>query len=330
MNSGRYFGGRSLATTALAGATLATFCGPVYAQGTGATSVEEIVVTGSRIRRPDPATPAPVVVVNQQALIDRGFVQVGQALNEATSIGRSLPIRPSDGSSNTSGGGEQVPSLFGLGAGRTLTLVNGRRFVSTASGFGVPGALSGSTNDSVVDTNVIPTGLLNRVEIVQGAGAAVYGSDAMGGVINYILRDDFEGLEIDGQYGRSSEDDYPVENARVTWGVNFAERGNVALNVEWSRTDSLLTEDRPRSALGRVTSANPADTGPNDGRPSVAEVLDCAFLGIQHPGRVVCTAGPHGVPDAGVHHHERRSLQPDHGRRHSGPVQRRRYGAHRL
>src|SRR5262245_27649483 len=193
MSSGPY--GQSFVTTVLAGATVAAFFGTVQAQDTGAaTGVEEIVVTGSRIRRADTETPAPIRVIDQQALTDRGFVQVGQALNETTSINRSLPIRPSDGSGNTSGGGEQVPALFGLGAGRTLTLVNGRRFVSTASGFGVPGALQGSTNDSVVDTNTIPVGLLQRVEIVQGAGAAIYGSDAMAGVINYVLRENFEGL----------------------------------------------------------------------------------------------------------------------------------------
>src|SRR5687767_14357462 len=145
------FGGeRSWAWPLLAGATFVALSNPAEAQNVSETSVEEVLVTGSRIRRADPGTPAPITVVDQQAITDRGFVQVGQALNETTAIGRSLPIRPSDGSSNTSGGGEQVPSLFGLGAGRTLTLVNGRRFVSTASGFGVPGVLQGSTNDSVV------------------------------------------------------------------------------------------------------------------------------------------------------------------------------------
>jgi iron complex outermembrane receptor protein len=269
---------------------------PAHAQTPSDASVEEVVVTGSRIRRVDPGTPAPITVVDQQAITDRGFVQVGQALNETTSIGRALPIRPSDGSSNTAGGGEQVPSLFGLGAGRTLTLVNGRRFVSTASGFGVPGVLQGSTNDSVVDTNVIPVGLLSRIEIVQGGGAAVYGSDAMGGVINYILRDDFEGIEVDAQYGRAFEGDFPVANARATWGMNFADAGNIAVNVEWSKTDQLLTEDRPRSALGRVTSANAADTGPNDGIPSVREVFDARFWEFSHNGVLFAPPNPASFP----------------------------------
>ena len=292
--------GYRLAPPLLAGVSLVTLPGPAHAQSTeGASSsqrIEEIVITGSRIRRSDPSSPAPITVVSQQALTDRGFVQVGQALNEATALGRALPIRPSDGSDNTSGGGEQVPSLFGLGAGRTLTLVNGRRFVSTASGFGVPGALSGSTNDSVVDTNVIPTGLLSRIEIVQGAGAAVYGSDAMGGVINYILRQDFEGFEVDGQYGRSFQNDYPVSNARATWGMNIGDRGNIAVNVEWSRTEPLMNEDRKRSALGRVTSSNPANTSNTDGIASIAEVLDARFWEFNTNGVLFAPPDPTGFP----------------------------------
>jgi iron complex outermembrane receptor protein len=296
MNSGQRPG--AWAGMTMTGIGLICGSGAVHAQSTAtsATSVEEITVTGSRIRRPEATTAAPTTVIDSQALTERGFVQLGQALNEATAITPSAPIRPSDGSSTTAGGGEQLPALFGLGAGRTLTLVNGRRFISTASGFGVPGVLEGGTNDSVVDTNVIPVGLLQRVEIVQGAGAAVYGSDAMGGVVNYILREDFEGLEVDAQYGRSSYDDYPVSNARVTWGTNFAEHGNVAVNVEWSKTEPLLTGDRPLSKLGRVTSANPLDTGPNDGIPQVTPVLDARFWEFNTTGVLFAPPNPAAFP----------------------------------
>jgi outer membrane receptor protein involved in Fe transport len=267
---------------------------PALAQSDSA--LGEVVVTGSRIRRDASATDtaAPMLVIDQQQLVDRGFVQVGQVLNESTSVVPSQPLTPFNGAS--SGGGEQVPALFGLGPGRTLTLVNGRRFVSTASGFGVPGALSGSTNDSVVDTNVIPTGLLRRVEIVQGGGAAIYGSDAMGGVINYVLRDDFEGLELDAQYGETSRGDYPLANARVTWGSNFAGRGNVAVNVEWSESDPLFNTDRSRSRLARVTMANPADTGPNDGISSLIPVFDARFWEFNYNGVLFAPPNPVAFP----------------------------------
>lgn len=269
-----------------------------HAQSAEPASVEEIVVTGSRIRRETSLTEtsAPVNVIDRDSLIDRGFVQVGQALNETTSSVPSQPITEFDGTS--SGGGEQAPALFGLGAGRTLTLVNGRRFVSTASSFGVPGALQGSTNDAVVDTNIIPTGLLRRIEIVQGGGAAVYGSDAIGGVVNYVLRDDFEGLELDAQYGETSRGDYPTPTGRFTWGKNFGDRGNIALNAEWSKTDPLFANDRPTSALGRTTAANPADTGPNDGISATAPIFDSSFWEFSDAGVLfyipspVCQSSP--------------------------------------
>lgn len=251
--------------------------------------IEEIVITGSRIRRSDVTTAAPVSIIDSQAMTDRGFIQVGDILNELTANSPSRPLSPFDGSS--SGLAEQYPALLGLGPGRTLTLVNGRRFVSSSSSFG-----AGVTNDSVVDTNLIPTGLLDRVEVVQGGGAAVYGSDAMGGVVNYILRDDFEGLELDAQGGISSRSDYETYNGRITWGTNF-DRGNIAANVEWSRTEPLLPADRPESSLGWVSSANPADTGPNDGIPSVASVFDARFWEFNANGILFAPPNPTAFPN---------------------------------
>jgi outer membrane receptor protein involved in Fe transport len=287
---------RFLIAAALGAGATATLLPSGSALAESQDSLQPVVVTGSRIRRDASATDtaAPMLVIDQQQLVDRGFVQVGQVLNESTSVVPSQPLTPFNGAS--SGGGEQVPALFGLGPGRTLTLVNGRRFVSTASGFGVPGSLSGATNDSVVDTNIMPTGLLQRVEIVQGGGAAVYGSDAMGGVINYVLRDDFEGLEFDARYGQTDRGDYPVMNGRITWGTNFAERGNVALNLEWSKTEPLYSTERPRSALARVTMSNPADTGPSDGISSLVPVFDARFWEFNYNGVLFAPPSPVAFP----------------------------------
>ncbi len=202
-------------------------------------------------------------------------------MNETTANTPARPLSPLNGES--SGGGEQYPALFGLGAGRTLTLVNGRRYVTSSGSFSSAG-FGSSTNDSVVDTNMIPIGLLKSVEIVQGGGAAVYGSDAMGGVINYIFKDDFEGLEFDAQYGQSSRGDYESPSARVTWGMNFADRGNVAVNVEWSRTEPLYPTDRQHATRALVSTANPANSGNNDGRPSVLPVVDPHFWEFNESG----------------------------------------------
>lgn len=250
--------------------------------------IEAIVVTGSRIRRAETETAAPIVTIDDQALTDRGYVSAAGALNQVTSNVPALNLSPADGSA--SGPGQQFPNLFGLGPGRTLTLVNGRRFVTSSSGLGA----------SQVDANVIPVGLIERVEIVQAGGAVVYGSDAIAGVVNYILKDDFEGVELDAQAGRSSYDDYPVYSLRATAGTNFAEdRGNVAVNVEWSETEPLAFADRPRGDLSRITATNSADTGPNDGIPSVREVLDARFWEFNNNGVIFTIPAPVPLPPCG-------------------------------
>lgn len=246
--------------------------------------VEEIVVTGSRIRRAETTTEAPVTVIDAQTITDRGFVSAGQALNEMTAIVPSFP--QADGSGTSSGSGQQFPNLFGLGPGRTLTLVNGRRFVTSSQGLG----------DRVVDTNIIPTGLIERVDIVQAGGAAVYGSDAIAGVVNYVLKDNFDGLEFDAYYGISSREDYPQSSLRLTGGKNFMDgRGNVSVNLEWSKTDSLLNYDRPITNLGRLTATNPANTGPSDGIPAVTEVFNARFWEFNYNGLLFSPA-PAPVP----------------------------------
>lgn len=243
--------------------------------------VGEIVVTGTRIRRADTSTSAPLVAVDREVLNERGYVQAGQALNQNTSVVPSTPM--ADGSGAQSGGGQQFPNLFGLGAGRTLTLVNGRRFVTTAQGMG----------DRVVDTNIIPVGLLKRVDVVQAGGAAVYGSDAIAGVINYVLRDDFDGLELDAQYGLSWRGDYPQSSLRLTAGRNFLDgRANLAGSIEWSESDSLLSYDRPISNLARLTTSNSADTGPNDGIPALKEILHGRFWPFNYNGVIYTTPAP--------------------------------------
>lgn len=254
------------------------------ADAADAVTLDQVTVTGSRIRRADPTTPSPLTTITPESMTDRGFVQVGQALNDMTANSPLMPITPGDGSS--SGSGLQYPNLFGLGAGRTLTLVNGRRFVTSGNGM----------QGNMVDTNMIPTGLLQAVEIVQGGGAAVYGSDAIAGVVNYVLRQNFEGLEFDGQVGLSDKGDYQTERLRLTWGTNFADgRGNVAVNLEHSGSEPLPGSAREAFARSRVTVSNPADTGPNDGIPSRMEVIPASFWPFSYGGVIFNNPGP--LPD---------------------------------
>ncbi len=281
--------GRLFASTMMGGLALAATMSaqPVWAQDADV-ALEEIVVTGSRIRRADTETSAPVAVISAQTLTDRGVVQVGDMLNQISSNAPSFAV--SDGSGSAAGNGQQFVNLFGLGAGRTLTLVNGRRMVTTSQSRSVAG-VSG-LGDRVVDTNIIPVGLIERVDVVQAGGAAVYGSDAIAGVVNFVLRDNFEGVELDAQYGISSRDDYPKQSLRGTFGKNFLDdRANLAVDLEWSKTESLLDYDRPRSNLGRVTISNPRNKTPNDGIPSVIENLNTRFVTFNANG-VISRAGP--------------------------------------
>jgi len=241
----------------------------------------QIVITGSRIRRASTDTSAPEVSVDKQSLVDRGYTSAAQALNDLTFNTPALNQAPGNGDS--SGSGQQFPNLFNLGPQRTLTLVNGRRMVTSSSGL----------DNAQVDANIIPIGLLDRVEVVQAGGAAVYGSDAIAGVVNYILKKNFQGVELDGQTGISSRGDYKTHSLRVTAGTNFADgRGNVAVDVEWSTSPPLAFKDRPLSNLARVTVSNPADTGPNDGIPSVMELLDTHFWEFNKNGVIFAIPAP--------------------------------------
>ncbi|GLK45959.1 MULTISPECIES: TonB-dependent receptor domain-containing protein [Novosphingobium] len=282
-----------LTTTAL---SVAVFGSPVHAQdlspaafdGAGAESAgEAIVVTGSRIRRALNSDAAPVLEVGQQQILDRGYVSVADALNDLPS---NVPtLNQADGSGASSGSGIQAPNLFGLGAGRTLTLLNGRRMVTSSSGIGG----TDGVGDAQVDSNILPLGLLERVEVYQGGGAAVYGSDAIAGTVNYILKKDFTGIVLDGQTGISDRGDYGTYSLRGTAGFNFAEgRGNFAVDVGWSKSPSLRFSDRPLSNLGRLTVSNSADTGPTDGIPSVKEIFNAGFWPFNGNGVIFTAPAP--------------------------------------
>ncbi|MHB9881173.1 TonB-dependent receptor domain-containing protein [Pacificimonas sp. ICDLI1SI03] len=186
----------------------AAFAQAPVAQGEGT----EIVVTGSRIPRPDVQANSPVNVVGEEEIKLAVTNETEQLLN-------AIPQAVSGaGAQSNSGNGSATVNLRNLGAVRTLVLQNGRRIV-------------GASQDGVVDLNMIPPSLVSRVEVVTGGASAVYGSDAMAGVVNFVMKDDFEGLEIDGSYGISEEGDAERLNLGLTVGGNFAEgRGNMVFH----------------------------------------------------------------------------------------------------
>lgn len=230
--------------------------------GQDATQVEEIVITGSRIRRTDLTASSPLQVIRAETIDEKGFTNVAEALNEQPISG--VPISP-EGDQAGFGVARSFVNIFNLGSNRTLTLVNGRRFV----GSNVASLFSGAGAGGQVDTNAIPTALIDRIETIQATGGAIYGSDAVAGVINIITQTDFEGVEINGEYGVSEQDDAETYRGRITVGRNFLDgRANLSGSYEYAETSSLRFADRPRTALQLIRGNNPANTSGTDGIPS--------------------------------------------------------------
>ena len=204
--------------------------------------IEEIIVTGSRIPRTGFETLQPATVLDNEKLTLRGTVDIAAALNEQA--GFAAPgISPVDGQ-NGDDIGQSYVDFLGLGQQRTLTLVNGLRFPAGVS----PTSIGGLS----VDLNSIPEHLVDRIETIAIGGAPIYGSDAIAGTVNIILKDDFEGLEVFGQMGTSPGfNDAQRMRFGATWGTNFADgRGNIALSGQFTKADGLKKTDRPGSATG--------------------------------------------------------------------------------
>ena len=200
---------------------------------------DTITITGSRIERPGIDTGIPITSVDVETFENRAFTNLAQGLAEIPQFGAAID---GNGEVNNFTAGQNFVNLLDLGTQRTLTLVNGRRFVST----NVPSTF-GSASGLQVDLNVIPISLTERVEVVPILGAAVYGSDAIAGTVNVVLRDDFEGFDVSAQYGQTEEDDGLTYQMQAVAGANiFDDRGNVAFAVEYNKQEGLLQTDRPR------------------------------------------------------------------------------------
>lgn len=208
---------------------------------------ESIIVTGSRIARPELNSAAPVTAVSVEQLSLSGNTGAGDIIQYIPALFSSVS---SDLSATRAGifGGTAL-NLRDLGAARTLVLVNGRRHVA------------GDSGTAIVDVETIPTALIERIDVLTGGASSVYGSDAVSGVVNYILKRDLEGLVLEGQAGiseRGDAGDYFISGA---YGTNFAEgRGNVSLAVQYSRGEALSYGDRDylRGGQRLDDDANPA------------------------------------------------------------------------
>ena len=251
---------------------------PQAADAVSEKTEQSIVVTGSRINRANLDSAVPVTVITAPDVLSTGNVSLGDNLNQLPQLRSTITQASSQNAIGRSG--INALDLRGLGTNRTLVLVDGRRIITSTPGINRP------------DVNNIPSNLLDRVDIVTGGNSAIYGSDAVAGVVNFILKQNFEGLRIRGQSGISSRGDRGSYSASITGGRNFADgRGNISFSGEYTRQNTLANIDRDgqtgafsgRSAFNLVENTG-ANLNPNAGplhgvEPSTGNgIPDTAFL----------------------------------------------------
>jgi iron complex outermembrane receptor protein len=205
--------------------------------------LEKVEITGSSIRRIDAETALPVQILTREDIRRTGAATVEQLLQTVTAAASSGAL-PASASSGATTGNISSVSLRGLTSIRTLVLVNGRRISPYGIGF---------TNDSVsVDVNSIPVAALERVEILKDGASAIYGSDAIAGVVNLILRRDYQGAELSAEYGDTHDGGGGVQRVSGAWGFGdlARDRFNVWALVNYQREDALFGRDRDFASRG--------------------------------------------------------------------------------
>ena len=200
-------------------------------ESAGEAVIEEIVVTGSRIKRRDFVTPSPLATLDQDDILISGQATIIESLNRMPQV---LPI--SGRSPNFMEFSANI-DLRGLGPGRSLVMLNGRRVAPTGI-------------DNAVDVNNIPQFLIERVELITGGTSAVYGSDAIAGVVNFITKKDYDGFGISAGGSIAGQGDAASRDVNITFGHNFENgRGNVSLYAGWINRDSLSASERELTSV---------------------------------------------------------------------------------
>jgi iron complex outermembrane receptor protein len=271
---------RLLATTIITGAAMLALSAPALAQTAAeepGVTVDDVVVTGSRIARQDYKSASPIVTVDAQDFQATGSVTIETLINDLPQFSPSITST----SNNPSNGGQANINLRNLGSNRTLVLLNGHRIVP-------------SNSDGSVDVNLIPTALIKNIEIISGGASAAYGSDALGGVANFILNERFEGVQFDAQYGETEIGDGQTESYALTIGGNFADdKGNLVLSLGRSTRALIYNAARPFSAISGPSGTSPLGSTIFDGINLPSQALVNSYFG----GAAVANTGTFGFND---------------------------------
>jgi outer membrane receptor protein involved in Fe transport len=226
---------RAIHCALLASAATAVPTMPAVAQETdsAARPIEEVVITGSRIRRVDEETASPVFVMDANTIANTGVKTMGDLMMRVPAISGAATNPQVN---NGGGTGESNVELRGLGAQRTLVLLNGRRL-----------NILGNTTTSAVDVNMIPINMIERVEVLKEGAGAVYGSDAIAGVVNFITKKNFDGADVSIEYGRTGENDGESQTASLTLGTS-GEKLSVLFGARYNKQEPVSAADRPFAA----------------------------------------------------------------------------------
>lgn len=243
------------------------------ARGVNSELLDEVVVTGSHIARSAFDTPVPVVAMDEKAIQRSGFTNVTDILARMPALGTGS--NPNNTTFSQSDVGASFADLRGLGLGRTLTLVNGRRRVP------------GSDNSAAVDLSTIPASMVERIEVTTGGAAAVYGADAVSGVLNIILKRDFDGLQLEGRVHQPGYDGGSGHTLSLAGGTPFSsDRGSLAFTLSYSQEDPIKASQLPWVKRNGTPTwvGNPADTGPNDGIADLISIDDMRLPFLSYGG----------------------------------------------
>ena len=220
--------------------------------------VERIEVTGSHIKRSDMEGPSPLTSISSEDIANSGVTDLIGLFTKLPMAGQGTFSTQGNSSDNTSNGGSSV-SLRGLGADSTLILVNGRR-VSVSP-------FANNIDTAFVDINNIPLAAIKRVDILKDGASATYGSDAVAGVINIVLRDDIEGAEISAKFGDTADGGGEEKNISIVWG-NSTEKTSHTFALDYFEREEILYGDRDYSKSSNQASLRPNDPFTTDFRSS--------------------------------------------------------------
>ena len=199
---------------------------------------DAIVVTGSRIASPTLTSPSPLQVIDARDIQDKGSLNVQAILQENPAVSAAPTFSRTNSNFLTSSGGVASIDLRNLGTSRTLVLINGHRTVA-----GVPGT-------NIVDLNTIPSEFIERVEVLTGGASSVYGSDAIAGVVNFIYKKNFSGIQLTTQTGITERNDGANYQFGALMGANIEDgRGNVMVYAGYTKEDGVYSRNRDRSAI---------------------------------------------------------------------------------